>query len=301
MSYTEYDFRQPHPVPRPHREAARTVLETWARVTGNKLTMLCREPITITLEELGQTGFAQLTQGWPPLMVLSAFAGGTRIVFATHAATALRLFDRFIGGEGAVPRADRELTEFETSTWHEILRDWMGGFHLPSQVEPCWSWPHQSVQTEFSPSHVAWGGDSDWVMQARFALKWGGALPIWCIWSLADFAVDAAEALRRQQPPPTGPHDEEAWNRVLDATRVRVSLRLPALPVPARVMQNLTEEQIVDWPHHRQDPLIVAVNGTRKATAEFGTVGHHRGFRLLSTWTTPTDAALATIEEALDA
>lgn len=302
MSYAEYDFRQPHPVPRPHREAARTVLETWARSTGNKLAMLSREPITITLEDLEQTSFAQLTRDWPALMVLSAYAGATRIVFATDVSTALRIFDRFIGGDGTAPATPRELTEFEIQEWHGILSEWMSGFRLPSQSDPCWNWPAASVRTEFSPSHVAWGGDSDWVMMARFSLKWGPTpAPIWCIWSLADFAIDAAEALRRQQPPPAGPHDEEAWNRVIDATRVRVSLRLPALPIPAKVMRNLAVGQLIEWPHHKADPLVVAINGTPKATAQFGAVDHHRGLKLLSVWTPPTDAALATIEEALDA
>ncbi|MGC8487851.1 MAG: FliM/FliN family flagellar motor switch protein [Clostridia bacterium] len=299
-AYTEYDFRQPHPVPRPHREAARTVLETWARVTGNKLTMLCREPITLTLDVLEQTGFQQLTQSWPALMVVSAYAGGTRIVFATEVNTALRLFDRWIGGEGVAPKTPRELTEFETSTWHDILTDWNSGFRLPSQNEPCWTWPALSVRTEFSPSHIAWGGDSDWVMMARFTLNWGEPAPLWCIWGLADFALDAAEALRRQQPPTVGPHDQRAWNRVLEASRVRLSLRLPPLPLPTKAVRDLAAGQLLAWPVHRNDPLVVTINGTPKATAVMGTVAHHRGMKLLSTWMPPADAALASVEEDLE-
>lgn len=284
-----YDFRRPFRVSKERMRTLEAMYERMVRSLEGWLISRIRGQIELRLQSIEQFSFGEFTLSLPTPCAAYTFdildTGGHQGVVDVGHEFAYFVVDRLFGGSGTAMPMDRALTPIErmavrtvveraTALLAEIWRD-----HVPLEL--------MLAGFESLPDILQVANRDDPVLVANIEATAGPTRSL--ILVLLPFAVledffSTAEQRGRTSEALVSEREREANRELteaqLRATRVDVSVRLPAFRLPMRALLDMPPGSVLSTGIHRDALAEVFVGPQRRFSAVLGSVQSHLAARI---------------------
>lgn len=266
-----YDFRRPTTLTREHSRALELALETFSRQWGTQLTAKVRVRSQVTFEHVGIHTYDEYASGLPAattmmLLEIEGYASKAVIQFPTP--TALVWFSYMLGGNGSRVEAERKFTIVEQTLVRKLIEDTIDD--LRYSFGPILSEQITIDSIHHNSQFAQAAAITDLMIVATFTVQVGDhADP-------ATLAIPAEVIFHHlgDANPVTSVADARGLiENQIAFTPVNVSLQVnPATVTPRRVL-DLAVGDVIPLPHHRHNPLTLAIEGRPFGRAAVGANG----------------------------